>query len=135
MRRSQTAYLFSAVAQTFLSAGSGDFPVPSSNLREHRGTRKFREPAGWKSCATGRGYAKQVRSLPYLPCHTSLHALTGDPLWTREQLTRWRKGDKRKARIALRLRREAILTLKRMAEQLAMGTWATVAHRLYEAKP
>jgi len=54
---------------------------------------------------------------------------------TRDQLTRWRKGDKRKERIAVRLRRETTLTLKWMAEQLAMGTWANVASRLYEAKP
>jgi hypothetical protein len=54
---------------------------------------------------------------------------------TREQLTRRRKGDKRKVRIALRLRRETTMTLKWVAEQLAMGTWANVARRLYEAKP
>jgi len=54
--------------------------------------------------------------------------------WTREQLTQWRKGDKRKVRIARRLRRETAMTLKWMAEQLAMGTWANVARRLYEAK-
>ena len=55
--------------------------------------------------------------------------------WTREQLTRWRKGDKRKVRIALRLRRETTMTLKWIGEQLAMGTWANVARRLYEAQP
>ena len=55
--------------------------------------------------------------------------------WTRPQLTHCRKGDKRKVRIALRLRRETTMTLKWMAEQLAMGTWANVASRLYEAKP
>jgi len=27
------------------------------------------------------------------------------------------------------------MTLKWVAEQLAMGTWANVARRLYEAKP
>ncbi len=43
--------------------------------------------------------------------------------------------NKRKVRIALRLRRETTMTLKRMAEQLAMGTWANVARRLYQAKP
>ena len=42
--------------------------------------------------------------------------------WTREQLTQWRKGDKRKVRIALRLRRETTRTLKWISEQLAMGT-------------
>jgi hypothetical protein len=41
---------------------------------------------------------------------------------------------KRKVRIALRLRRETTMTLKWMAEQLAMGTWASAARQLYEAK-
>jgi hypothetical protein len=54
--------------------------------------------------------------------------------WTREQLTGWRKRDKRKVRIALRLRRETTMTPKWIAEQLAMGTWANAARRLYEAK-
>ena len=54
--------------------------------------------------------------------------------WTRDQLTQWRKGNKRKVPIALRLRRETTMTLKRMAEQLAMGTWANVVRRLYEAR-
>ena len=49
-------------------------------------------------------------------------------------MTRWRKGVKRKVRIALRLRRETTMTLKWLAEQLAMDTWANVARRLYEAK-
>ena len=43
--------------------------------------------------------------------------------------------NKRKVRIALRLRRETTMTLKWMAEQLAMGAWANVARRLNEAKP
>jgi hypothetical protein len=43
--------------------------------------------------------------------------------------------DKRKVRIALRLRRETTATLEWMAGQLAMGTWANVARRWYEAKP
>jgi len=38
-------------------------------------------------------------------------------------------------RIALRLRRETTMTLKWMAEQPAMGTWANAACRLYEAEP
>jgi hypothetical protein len=38
-------------------------------------------------------------------------------------------------RIALRLRRETTMALKWMAEQLAMGTSANAARRLYEAKP
>jgi len=37
-------------------------------------------------------------------------------------------------RTALRLRRETTMTLKWMAEQLAMGTWANVPRRLHEAK-
>src|SRR2546428_10926590 len=84
MRRSQTAYLFSAVAQTFLSAGSGDFPVPSSNLRDHRGTRKFREPAGWKACATGRGRAKQVPDRRYSRMRLFKRAVRGPRLQIKE---------------------------------------------------
>ena len=42
--------------------------------------------------------------------------------------------DKRKVRIALRPRRETTMTLKWIAKQLAMGTWANVARRLHEAK-
>jgi hypothetical protein len=38
-------------------------------------------------------------------------------------------------RIALRPRRETTMTLKWLAEQLALGTRANVARRLYEAKP
>ena len=54
--------------------------------------------------------------------------------WTLAQLTRWHKWAKRKERIALRLRRETTMTLKWVAEQLAMGAWANVARRLYEAR-
>src|SRR5260370_25888638 len=60
---------------------------------------------------------------------------TASDSFAREQLTQWRKGDKRKVRIALRPRRETTMTLRWIAEQLAMGTWANVARRLYEAKP
>jgi hypothetical protein len=35
----------------------------------------------------------------------------------------------------VRLRRETTKMLKWVAEQPAMGTWANVARRLYEAKP
>ena len=43
--------------------------------------------------------------------------------------------NKRKVRIALRRRRETTMTLKWIAEQLAMGTWTNVTRRLYEAQP
>ena len=54
--------------------------------------------------------------------------------WMRAQLTRWRKGDKRKLRIALRLRPKTTMTLKWIGEQLAMGAWAKVAPRLYDSR-
>ena len=82
-----------------------------------------------------------MREPPHVGCYflNRLLSIVAEELrrrrWTREQLTGWRKGDKRKVRIALRLRRETTMTLKWMAEQLAMGTWANVARRLYEAKP
>ena len=41
------------------------------------------------------------------------------------------KGDKRKIRIAKRLRAETTMTLKWIGAQLNMGTWTHVANRLY----
>jgi len=43
--------------------------------------------------------------------------------------------NKRKVWIAPRLRRQTTMTLKWLAEQLAMGAWANVARRLDEATP
>ena len=51
--------------------------------------------------------------------------------WTRKNLQTTLKGDKRKIRIARRLRDETTMTLKWIAEQLHMGTWTHVANRLY----
>lgn len=51
--------------------------------------------------------------------------------WTRKDLQTTLKGDKRKIRIAKRLRDETTMTLKWIAEQLHMGTWTHVANRLY----
>lgn len=51
--------------------------------------------------------------------------------WTRKDLHTTLKGDKRKIRIAKRLRAETTMTLKWIGEQLNMGTWTHVANRLY----
>src|SRR6266852_8677742 len=36
----------------YIPAVLGAFQSPVCNHREHRGTRKFREPVGWKACAS-----------------------------------------------------------------------------------
>ena len=54
--------------------------------------------------------------------------------WTARDLKATLKGDKRKVRIARRLRTETTMTLKWIAERLSMGTWTHVANRLYHAK-
>jgi hypothetical protein len=41
-----------------------------------------------------------------------------------------RKGDPEKVKIALRLRRESIMTLKWIAERLHMGSWTHVSNCL-----
>lgn len=51
--------------------------------------------------------------------------------WTARDLKTTLKGDKRKVRIAKRLRTETTMTLKWIAERLNMGTWTHVANRLY----
>jgi len=112
------------VGQASPPAGSRGLQ-PRVRVRSSRPSRSLRQDApktgSLEACPTARA------THPFTPWAT--------PLWTREQSTRWRKGDKRKVRIALRLGRETTMTLKWIAEQLAMGTWANVARRLYEAKP
>jgi len=50
--------------------------------------------------------------------------------WQEEALAGVSKGDQRKVRIAVRLRRESTMTLKWMAKRLAMGTWTNVSNLL-----
>lgn len=54
--------------------------------------------------------------------------------WSEADLERHRKGDRRKVKIARRLRGETIMTLKWIADRLKMGTWTHVANRLYHVK-
>jgi hypothetical protein len=50
--------------------------------------------------------------------------------WQEANLTRRRKGDPEKVKIALRLRRESIMTLKWIAQRLQMGSWTNVSNCL-----
>jgi putative transposase len=54
--------------------------------------------------------------------------------WKEEDLLDARKGDKRKLKMALRLRRETTLSLKEIAGSLSMGSWGYLARLLHEAK-
>jgi ABC-type cobalamin/Fe3+-siderophores transport system ATPase subunit len=54
--------------------------------------------------------------------------------WREEDLEQHRKGDRRKVRIARRLRQETTMTLKWIANRLKMGTWTHVTNRLYHLK-
>jgi REP element-mobilizing transposase RayT len=55
--------------------------------------------------------------------------------WTAAELRARAKGDVEKVLMALRLRQETTVTLKWIAEHLAMGTWTSVAHYLSRPKP
>jgi hypothetical protein len=50
--------------------------------------------------------------------------------WSEQSLSERRKGDAEKVKIALRLRRESIMTLKWIAQRLQMGSWTNVANCL-----
>jgi putative transposase len=50
--------------------------------------------------------------------------------WTKRSLGERRKGDPEKVKMALRLRRESIMTLKWIARRLAMGSWTNVSNCL-----
>jgi REP element-mobilizing transposase RayT len=54
--------------------------------------------------------------------------------WGEADLERYRKGDRRKVKMARRLRAETTMTLKWIAERLKMGTWTHVTNRLYHVK-
>jgi len=54
--------------------------------------------------------------------------------WAPEELARRRKGDARKVRMALRLRRETTMTLKWVAKELHMGTWTHVSNLLSQER-
>jgi REP element-mobilizing transposase RayT len=54
--------------------------------------------------------------------------------WRETDLEQHRKGDRRKVKIARRLRQETTMTLKWIADRLKMGTWTHVTNRLYHRK-
>ena len=50
--------------------------------------------------------------------------------WGEVNLEQRRKGDAEKVKIALRLRRESIMTLKWIVQRLKMGSWTHVSNCL-----
>ncbi len=54
--------------------------------------------------------------------------------WSEAELGERAKGDKGKVAMAARLRRETTMTLKWVAERLAMGSWSNVSNRLAAAR-
>jgi putative transposase len=54
--------------------------------------------------------------------------------WEEADLLKHRKGDRRKVKLARRLRQETTMTLKWIADRLKMGVWTHVSNRLYHLK-
>ena len=54
--------------------------------------------------------------------------------WKEAELLKHRKGDRRKVKIARRLRQETTMTLKWIADRLKMGTWTHVSNRLHHLR-
>ena len=48
--------------------------------------------------------------------------------WTEKELRQRRKGDRKKARMAMRLREETTMTWRWIAKHLAMGHWRTASN-------
>ena len=104
---------------------------------------------GW--CLGGETFRKELLEQAHAPAGENHHAQTRrettearaqrilqDELdkvgWTAEDLAVRSKGDRRKVRMARRLRTETGVTLKWISQQLHMGTWSHAASRLYHAK-
>ncbi|HOX03537.1 MAG TPA: hypothetical protein PKW32_14325 [Verrucomicrobiota bacterium] len=54
--------------------------------------------------------------------------------WTEAELGRRRKGDPEKVEIASPLRAHTTMTLQRIAQRLAMGTWTYVSNCLVQKR-
>ena len=52
--------------------------------------------------------------------------------WRQEELRGAPKGDKRKVRMAARLRRETTMSWKWIAERLAMGSWTIAGDKVFQ---
>ena len=58
----------------------------------------------------------------------ALHALG----WTEKELSQRRQGDKKKVKLARRLRTETTMTLRWIGDRLRMGSWTYVSNLLRE---
>ena len=84
--------------------------------------------------ATESHHAATRRETTVEKAHRLLHEELDKLGWTESELAQHPKGDARKIRIAQRLRDEPTITLKWIAKELHMGTWAHVANRLHQTK-
>jgi len=82
-------------------------------------------------CGQGEVRAPRVRGEVRVPrIHGATERIVGEELkrrrWNKSSLSGRRKSDAEKVKIALRLRRENIMTLKWIAQRLKMGSWTNV---------
>ena len=76
-------------------------------------------------------YGEEIRESAEQKAHRALEQELKKVGWRKEDLSRHRKGDPHKIKMALRLRRETTMTLGWIADQLQMGTKTHLSHLLY----
>jgi hypothetical protein len=76
-------------------------------------------------------YGEEIRESAEQKAHRAIEQELKKVGWRKEDLSRHRKGDPHKVKMALRLRRETTMTLGWIAAQLQMGTKTHLSHLLY----
>jgi hypothetical protein len=76
-------------------------------------------------------YGQEIRESAEEKANRLIAAELKKMRWEEAELNRRRKGDKKKVKIALRLRRETTMTLGWIAQRLQMGTKTHLTHLLY----
>jgi putative transposase len=76
-------------------------------------------------------YGQEIRESAQEKANRIVAQEMGKMGWKEQDLTRRRKGDPAKLRMALRLRQETTMTLSWIAERLHMGARAHLAHLIY----
>jgi putative transposase len=99
------------------------------------GGETFRKELLEQACAqTGENHQAQTRrETTEARAHRILKEELDKAGWTAADLAARSKGDRRKVRMARRLRAETGVTLKWIAEHLHMGVWTHVTNRLYHS--
>jgi hypothetical protein len=94
---------------------------------------------GWRSHGIGHRCGRDVRTPAIFAKNIdkfqiSLTVVKGSPIRTQQELAMRKKGDRKKLKIARRLRRQTTVTWQWIADRLQMGAAGHVAGLCYDKK-